>query len=79
MNDKQKILTHLMLPAFIFVGVNGFTPPGEGGPSTLNGWFAVGAIYVALSFLLSRQGSDHASGRWSCNMRTSTHRHFRPS
>jgi hypothetical protein len=54
MNENQKILTAAMLPAFIFVGVIGFTPAAEGGPSTLNGWFAVGIVYVALSFWLGR-------------------------
>ena len=53
MNDRQKILTALMLPAFIFVGVSGLTPPGDGVPPTLSAWFAVGIVYVALSFLMS--------------------------
>ena len=63
MNEKQKILTGLMLPLFIFVGVSGFTPPAEGGPSSLFGWFVVGAVYVALSFFLGRQRGDYASRR----------------
>jgi hypothetical protein len=59
MNDNQKILTAAMLPAFIFVGVLGFTP--EGARSSLAGWVVVGVVYVALSFLLSRQPAKNAN------------------
>jgi hypothetical protein len=62
MNENQKILTALMLPAFIFVGVNGFTPPADGVPPSVTGWFAVAAVYVALSILLGpRKHSLHSS------------------
>src|SRR3982750_3006082 len=63
MNENQKILTALMLPAFIFVGVSGFAPPAEGVPSSLSGWFAVGVVYVALSFLLNLTKRYYASRR----------------
>jgi len=61
MNENQKILTAVMLPAFIFIGVNGLTPPRDGVPLTLTGWFVVSVVYVALSVLLDP--TNHSSGK----------------
>ena len=61
MNGNQKILTVLMQPAFICVGVNGLTPPPDGIPPSLSGWFAVSVVYVALSAFLGRR--RHSLGK----------------
>jgi hypothetical protein len=51
MNKKQKILTVIMLPIFIFVGLFCLGPL-ESIAGAFTGWFFIGVIYAAIFFLL---------------------------